>query len=203
MSDSDRGYYFIDGSTLLSHITWLWKNDARYNKIPLNINVFAESLKHHWGQYSGPIVRINFYFRKGDPRLKTHIIVPKTNIPGQKNHWEIIECAERNKMNSKLLGKILADYPEASNYLIPQEKGLDMRLACDALLFLGNNRATCEVLYVNDSDYIPLIQSIKNLGGNIYLSCLTKDYPVAKALCEISDMFLTLESDLDAIFKTN
>lgn len=201
MSDSDRGYYFIDGSTLLSHITWIWKKYPEYSELPLDINVFVERLQNAWARYSGVTVRINMYFRKNDKRLKTHLITPKSNVPRQKSHWEIIECGEKNIIPPRALSKIVEQFPEFADNLIPQEKRVDMRLACDALLLLANSRATCEVLYVNDSDYIPLVEAIKNLGGNAYLTCLTHKYPIQKQLCDISDMFISLDDDLNTIFR--
>ena len=45
--------------------------------------------------------------------------------------------------------------------LIPKrEKGIDIKLACDALLAIANNRVQNIVFYVNDRDYLLLFESI-------------------------------------------
>jgi uncharacterized LabA/DUF88 family protein len=159
----------------------------------------AGMLNSVWSENIGLIVRSIFYFRKGDPRIKTHLDIPRSDIQGQKEHWEIIECGEKNpNIPPKVLEKIPSKYRD---YVHRQEKGVDMRLACDSLIHVANEKAGNIVLYVNDRDYIPLIESIKMLGANVYVTCLTQDLPVQKKLCDLADRFLTLDGYLENIFN--
>lgn len=87
------------------------------------------------------------------------------------------------------------------DYIHRAEKGLDMQLSCDALTLVANKTASCIGLYINDRDYIPFIKSIKNLGANVYLTCLSSKYPIQEKLCDISDKFLSQDNALNRIFN--
>lgn len=90
-----RGYFFIDGSCLLNHIFTIWNKEKIFNGKPLDINIFTNEIFQIWSRYVQNFIRVNFYFRKGDPRISNYLKIPKSNIPGQKEHWEIIECGEK------------------------------------------------------------------------------------------------------------
>lgn len=203
--DNSRSYFFIDGSTLFSQINWLWRNQKGFENKKLDITLFARRLLDVWSGHRAITVRINLYFKKNDERLETHLLIPKTNSPEEKDHWEIIECAEKNpavpaSVLSEIQKCITKKYIKYIDFLSPKEKGLDMKLACDALSLVANNKASNVMLYINDSDYIPLIETCKSLGANVYLTSLTKNNPIQERLCNISDRYLTLDSYLNDIF---
>jgi uncharacterized LabA/DUF88 family protein len=198
---ADRGYFFVDGSTLFNHIKLVQKHDSRFKGRPLHLSEFTDALFNSWGNFSGPAVRLSLYFKKHDKRLGEFLYVPKSNTPEAKNHWEIIECGYRNPyIPKKELEKISDRWRD---HVIPAEKGLDMKLACDVLSLVANNKATAVVLYINDVDYLPLIEASKNLGSNVYLTCLFSKNPIQTRLCDKADKFLTLDNYLESIFQIN
>lgn len=194
----DRGYIFVDGSRLFSSIAELWRTRKKYNKKPLHVGRFCQALQRVWSLNVGSLTRIVIYVKPNDRRLKEMVIVPKTESPGEKDHWRIIECGVSiNAVPDAELQKLSARYRD---HFARAEKGLDIKLACDALLLVSSGRISNVVFLVNDRDYLPLFESIHSLGGNTYLAGLDSRQKVQKDLARVADKFLTLDNDLENIF---
>jgi uncharacterized LabA/DUF88 family protein len=194
----DKGFIMIDGSHLFSSIYTIWRERPVFNKKKLNIGVFNEALASKWEDNIGQVIRTIYYFKQNDKRQKEMLIIPDSSVPGRKNHWHIKEC-----------GVSIKSIPEEELQELPQkyrdhfqraEKGLDVKLAYDTLLFLSQGVARNFVFLLNDRDYIPLFEAIHSLGGNVYLTALDSTLNIQKGLANLADRCLTLDSELKAIF---
>lgn len=118
----DRGYFIIDGSRLFSSIHEIWRTKKEFNDKKLKLDKLVEALMRKWSLYVGATIRVTFYFKKNDGRLKTMLEIPESHTPGNKNHWQIRECGENLKsIPEEELQKISAKYRE---HFIRAEKGL-------------------------------------------------------------------------------
>jgi len=67
-------------------------------------------------------------------------------------------------------------------------------------MLVANGKASNMVFLVNDSDYLPLFESVQALGGNTYLTALDSNQKIHKKLANLADKYLTLDLELDQIF---
>jgi uncharacterized LabA/DUF88 family protein len=197
--DNNRGYFIIDGSHLFSSIFELQRTKPEYAGKKLSIPVLTEALMRKWSLWVGSTIRVVYYFKQSDKRLKTLLDIPETSEPGKKDHWQIKECGEAiDAVPDEQLQKLDAKYRD---HFSRSEKGLDGKLICDVLMLVANEKATNIVFLVNDRDYIPLFESIQSLGGNTYLTGLDSTQKIQRKLANLADKYLTLDSELDAIFN--
>jgi len=192
-----RGYFLIDGSHLFSSIFAIRRKRQKFKNRKLNISVLSRVLMNKWAFDVEPAVRATFYFKKGDSRLKTMLKIPKTNKPGEKNYWQIEECAEGLKAIPE---KYLQKLPKKYRDQYKREKGLDVKLACDALILISSGKAQNIVFLVDDRDYIPLFRAVQYLGANVYLTSLSGTPNIQEKLTDCCDRYLTLDDELDSIF---
>lgn len=194
----NRGYFIIDGSRLFSSIYEIWRTKPEFKDKKLRLGLLTEALTRKWSLYVGVTIRIVYYFKKNDERLKTMLEIPDVSSPGQKDHWQIKECGESIKaIPEEELQKIS---PQYRDHFARAEKGLDTKLTCDVLVSVANGRSSNIVFLVNDRDYVPLFEAIQYLGGNVYLTALDKSQEVQKGLANLCDKYLTLDNELDNIF---
>lgn len=194
----NRGYFIIDGSHLFSSIYELWRTKTEFKDKKLDIGRLTEALMRKWSIYVGATIRVVYYFKQNDKRLKTMLVIPETDMPGKKDHWQIKECGESIKsIPEEELQKISEQYRD---HFIRAEKGLDIKLASDVLIFVSSGRASNIIFLVNDRDYIPLFEAIQYLGGNVYLTGLDSNQKIQKGLANLCDKFLTLDDELDNLF---
>ncbi len=90
--------------------------------------------------------------------------------------------------------------PEYRDQFARAEKGLDMRLACDALFLVASGKLSDTAFLVNDRDYVPLFETLERLGANVYLVGLDETQQIAKALAELADSYITLNGHFSKIF---
>jgi len=151
-----------------------------------------------WSLWIGATIRVVYYFKQNDGRLKTMLEIPEADEPGKKDHWQIKECGESiDAVPDEQLQRL---DPEYRDHFTRSEKGLDGKLICDVLMLVASGKASNVVLLVNDRDYIPLFESVQALGGNTYLTALDSRQKVQKRLAKLADKYLTLDSELDSIF---
>ena len=194
----DRGYILIDGSRLFASIFEVWRTRKSLKDRPVNIGRLAEVLVRTWSLNMGSFMRTMIYVKPKDGRLREMVVVPKGDVPGAKDHWKIIECGMSiGAVPERELQKVSAKYRD---HFARAEKGLDIKLACDALLRVASGRASNVVFLVNDRDYVPLFESIHNLGGNTYLTGLDSRQRIQRDLARLADKYLTLDEELDHIF---
>lgn len=195
----NRGYFIIDGSHLFSTIYELGRVNKKYANKKLSIPLLTEALIRKWSLWVSVTVRVVYYFKPKDNRLKTMLDIPNANEPGKKDHWQIKECGEPiNAVPVEQLQKLM---PKYRDHFSRSEKGLDASLICDVLMLVANGKASNIVFLVNDRDYIPLFESVQSLGGNTYITALSSSHKIQKGLAQLSDKYLTLDSDLDLIFN--
>jgi len=194
----DRGYFFIDGSHLLSSVYSLWRLKPEFKDKKLNIRLLTEALMRKWSLYTGSTVRVTYYFKQNEKRIKTMLLIPETDKPGEKDHWQIKECGQSIEgIPEEELQKLSEKYRD---HFMRTEKGLDIKLTCEALILVATGRASNIVFLVNDRDYIPLFEAIQQLGGNVYLTALDSTQKIQKGLANLADKFLTLDSELYSLF---
>ncbi len=195
----NKGYFIIDGSHLFSSIFEIWRTKPTLNSRKLDIQRLTEALMRKWSLWVGTTIRVVYYFKQNDKRLQTMLETPNETEPGAKNHWQIKQCGENlDAVPDDELQKLS---PEYRDYFTRSEKGLDSKLICDVLLLLAGGRASNIVFLVNDRDYIPLFEAVQNLGGNVYLTALDSSQKIQTKLAKLSDMYITLDSELENIFK--
>lgn len=194
----DRGYFIIDGSHLFSSIHELQRTKPEYIGKKLSIPILTKSLMLKWSPWVGATIRVVYYFKQSDKRIKTMLDIPDVDEPDKKNHWRKIECGIPIKnIPEEELQKLDSKYREC----FPRsEKGLDSKLICDVLMLVANGKASNIVFLVNDSDYLPLFESVQALGGNTYLTGLDSSQKIQKKLANLADKYLTLDLELDQIF---
>jgi uncharacterized LabA/DUF88 family protein len=194
----NRGYFVIDGSRLFASIHEIHRTKPTFKDKKLNLSLLTEALLRKWSIYVGTTVRVVYYFKQNDKRLKTLLEIPESDSPGQKDHWQVKECGESIKaIPEEELQKIA---PEYRDHFMRAEKGLDIRLTCDVLVLVSTGKASNIVFLVNDRDYIPLFEAVQYLGGNVYLTALDSSQRIQKGLAKFADRYLTLDSDLENIF---
>ena len=194
----NRTYFIIDGSHLFASIFTLWREKPTFDQRKLKIDVFSQSLISKWHEYIGMTVRVVFYFKVGDNRINSMLEIPEITKPGGKDHWQIKRCGINvNGIPQEELQKLDPKYRD----ILPRtEKGVDIKIACDVLKLISNGRAENIVFMINDRDYIPLIETVHELGANTYLAGLDSNQTVQKDLCELMDRYMTLDSQLFNIF---
>lgn len=194
----NRGYFIIDGSRLFSSIHELQRTKTEYAEKKLSIPLLTEALMRKWSLWIGATIRVVYYFKQNDNRLKSMLDIPEADEPGKKDHWQIKECGEAiNAVPDEQLQ--LLD-PQYRDHFARSEKGLDGKLICDVLMLVASGKASNIVFLVNDRDCIPLFESVQALGGNTYLTSLDGTQKIQNRLAKLADKYLTLESELDAIF---
>jgi len=196
----NKGYIIVDGSHLLSSIHELWRVVPEFKDRKLDLGKLSLRLQEKWQRYMSSIVRTIFYFKPNESRLETLVIIPEANKPGLKSHWIIKKCGQG--LSNIPDDELIKISPEYRDHFSRSEKGLDVKLVCDVLSFLTSKVASNFVFLVNDRDYIPLFESVEQLGGNVYLTSLHSELHIQKSLAEMSDMYLTLDEELEFIFES-
>jgi len=197
--NNDHGCYYVDGSYLFASIERIKHDHPELKDCKLNIAKLALHLQTQFGSNFHSSLRVVYYFRTKDPRIKEKLTIPP--IHGQRGHWQIKECGTNVKGIKPIPATILDKLPEKYRDLYPRaEKGLDMELACDALLLAAGGRVECFVFIINDRDYIPLLNSIQRLGANTYLAGLDAKQKIQDSLLNLADRYVTLESYLHEMF---
>ncbi len=194
----DKAYIFVDGSCLFAAIRDVQKNQPKFKDKKVNITALSRIWMGLWLNNSASVTRVVYYFKKGDKRIQEYLAIPDTTHPGNKDHWLIKECAESaGTIPDTELQKLDEKYRD--NYA-RAEKGLDVQLACEALLLVINGRIANAVFMVNDRDFVPLFNAIHDAGGNVYLTALDGKRPIRRELSDLCDRFLAIDSELPGIF---
>lgn len=194
----DRAYFIVDGSHLFSSIHEVWRKRPSYLNRKLNINALTQALRRKWSIHVGPVTRVTYYFKESESRIRTMLTVPQSEIPEQKDHWHIAYCGKNLRALPDSQRERLS--PQYRDYFARGEKGLDIKLACDALVLASAGRASHMVFLVNDRDFLPLFEAIQYFGVSTYLTALDSKQKVRKELAILCDRYITLDSELDSIF---
>ena len=141
---ADRVMVFIDGSNLYHSLqTFQQRVDLDYGK-------FATKLS---GERR--LLRTYYYGARVDQARQPE------RYQGQQRFFDNLERLPRFELR---LGQLLySRSPEA----LPYEKGVDVRLTTDVLLHAARNTYDVAVLVSGDTDFVDLVQGVKDLGKNI------------------------------------
>lgn len=171
------GVFFIDGTHLLKQIEKFPQD--RKTKKRLDIARFSEMLQNVWSSETQRMVRLSYYFLKNEQRIQKDaeniIFCPDWDRPSMKRNYQIIECGFKNKINNT----------EEEEH---KEKGVDMRIACDALMLAVVGGVRNFFFLTDDADFCPLFESLQRFGANVYL-CGLKDTWSNEHLLKVADQF--------------
>ncbi len=201
----EDNYFFVDGSCLVGDIVSL-KSNKRYAGRRLSVSKCALEFV----RACGPILSLDdyyfrrfvFYFVKGESRIEDNVVLPKRFLPGEAKDVQVKYCGQKLRRSSRVDKWIETHKPPA--YVMDRfhrsEKAVDTQICCDALQLACSGKLDRLILYTNDSDFMPLAETLKSLGCNASLIRLTDSY-VNKELCEAFDTFTVLDqSQLELVF---
>lgn len=155
----DRVAVFIDGSNLYHALR---SNFRRYD---LNFAKFADKLTG-----GRRLFRIYYYNVLQEPSGRTD---------GHREQQDFLNALrETSYLEVRLGGTKLAQG-------VPVEKGIDVMLATDLLLFAWNNLYDVAVLVSGDSDFAYALQAVKNMGKHVEVAYFESN--VSKDLLDVAD----------------
>lgn len=97
------------------------------------------------------------------------------------------------------LGKLAYRGRDQQGKAIFTQKQVDVSLAVDMLILAGTGKISTSILIAGDSDFIPVVEAVKNLGVLVTL-CHSKDHSsmTSKDLMQACDTRLLLSDELVA-----
>ena len=202
----DNNYFFVDGSAFLSDVRKTRSDIGLPPSARLIIRSFVYFFtgtrfhQFHGGSYR----RFVFYFVKNDERLRSTIELPDFTYPGVVSDIRIEYCGKR--IHQYAQARTWLEEHSAPDYvqecLYRSEKAVDTQICCDALQLAANGKLDRLFLYTNDYDFVPLCQTLRQLGANINLFRLLGD-GVNKSLVSECDAFHAMhQSEVREYFTT-
>ncbi len=156
----DRVAIFIDGSNLYHALR---SNLRRYD---LNFANFASKL---CGERR--LFRVYYYNVLQEPSQK---------IEGHREQQDFLNALRETPYLEVRLGSTKLAQG------IPVEKGVDVMLATDLLLFAWNNLYDVAVLVSGDSDFAYALQAVKNMGKHVEVAYFESN--ISKDLLDVADV---------------
>lgn len=169
-------YYFIDGSSLLGDISRLWKRKKEFGNQKLDIDRFYRYFTGPDYRHltSGGYRRFTIYFVTGERRSDTLTILPSFKSPNNIEDFHIRYTGRKIPRSQRVEDWL--DLKKPPLYVMDRfnksEKGVDTQICCDALQLAASSKLDRLFLYTNDSDFIPLIDTLKSMGSNVSLISL-------------------------------
>lgn len=195
-----RAMILIDGSYLFGSIQRLKRKETISKEAVVDIHKLSLQLMTLWSPYASTMVRVTYFFKRNDKRIESQLSIPKLDKTGAKSHWNIVECGEpTSSIPSCELDKLSPQWRD--NYA-RAEKGLDMRIACDALSLAAMGRINDFVFMMNDRDYLPLLLAIQRFGCCTYITSFDTEAPQGKLL-KVCDYFIDLKDKLNTFIDEN
>ncbi|HUB93923.1 MAG TPA: NYN domain-containing protein [Verrucomicrobiae bacterium] len=196
---NEHGCIYVDGSFLFASIERVKRTHPELASSKLNVAILSRALHNTFAENIGLNLRTNYYFRTKDERIASMLTVPPPH--GQSGHWQIKECGINLRGMKPVPTEVLDQLPKQYRDLYPRaEKGLDMELACDALLLAASGRVQSFVFLIGDRDFMPLLTAVQRLGSNTYIAGLDVQQHVPSELLNLADRYATLEGWLNQIF---
>lgn len=190
-----NNYFFVDGACLLKDIEMFKKSDSSLRDKRMNLDYFMNFFTHNYSPmlklHAGYTRRFSFYFVKGSKdRFERNVETSDRKIPGNVMDWDIQWCGE-NVIDSKKLTKWVIDNnpPQfVSDAMTKTEKAVDTQICCDALQLAALDKIDRLFIYTNDSDFLPLLKTLKRFGVNVSLISLSNQRHNDK-LCDEADSY--------------
>jgi uncharacterized LabA/DUF88 family protein len=184
---SNNNYLFFDGSSLIAQIRTLWKDKSELESRklnPLSLVAFLVSgtakktlvdfvtVRSHSEHFreSLPYKRAVFYFADGDSQIEQFLAMPDVTVPHQLRDINFKYCGRKLSGSAKYDKWVVDSVPEEFRERVSRaEKGVDLQICCDALRLAAAGHIDRLFLLTNDSDFVPLCDTLKSLGSNISL----------------------------------
>lgn len=188
-------YMFFDGSSLITQIRQLQRNDGRFKGHRLRpldlVNYFDDAVITDG---LGTVYkRAVFYFATGDSQVEQFLDIPNRNTPAVVRDVEFRFCG-RKMAGSVRYEEWLETVPDEFRERCQRsEKGVDIEVCCDALHLAAAKLLDRLLLLTNDSDFVPLCRMLKQLGANVSLIRLSEARLVNEELVEACDTYDVVE----------
>jgi uncharacterized LabA/DUF88 family protein len=186
---------FFDGSSLITQIRQLQGNDGRFKdrKLqPRELVMFFDDAVISDG-LGTMYKRAVFYFAEGDSQVEQFLDLPNRSAPGLVRDMEFRFCGRKIPSSTryeKWLETVPDEYRERCQR---SEKGVDIEICCDALQLAAAKLMDRLLLLTNDSDFVPLCRTLKQLGANVSLIRLSESRRVNDRLAEACDTYDVLD----------
>ena len=208
-----NNYFFVDGSNLIAEARAIQGAEPRFRDrrlLPLRIiDLFAETLyslgaRDLNSSYTGELAyrRAIFYFARDDAQVDKWILIPDRTTPDLIRDVEFKFCGKKLPRSVEYDEWVAKHVPDKFvDRCQKSEKGVDISICCDALTSAAARNLDRLILLTNDSDYIPLCETLKRFGSNVSLIQLSTCRAVNKDLVNACDSYHTLRDHLDDIFE--
>lgn len=141
--------------------------------------------------------RAVFYFPSGSQEeIGEYIQTPEFRSPGVVRDIEFKFCGKKLKKSKEWIEFFEKIKPEFQEHCKKSEKGIDIQMCCDALKLATFSKIDRIFLLTNDSDFIPLCQTLKDFGVNVSLFHLYDNKNVNNELVERCDSYDCVPRDI-------
>jgi len=162
---TDRVAIFIDGSNLYHALR------SNFRRHDLNFAKFASKLTA-----DRRLFRVYYYNVLQEPGQRPE----SQRVEGHREQQDFLNALrETSYLEIRLGGTKLAQG-------VPVEKGIDVMLATDLLLFAWSNLYDIAVLVSGDSDFAYALQAVKNMGKHVEVAYFESN--VSKDLLDVADV---------------
>jgi len=182
----DNNYLFFDGSALIAQVRDLWRTKPELKSRKLKPLSLVDFLVSGRGSVSLidfterrpqsdnfrkglPYKRALFYFAKGDSQVEKYVEIPAIAEPGLVRDVNFRYCGKKLPRSAEFDAWVAQVPNEFRERISKTEKGVDIQVCCDALQLAAAGHVDRLFLLTNDSDFVPLCDSLKSYGANISL----------------------------------
>ncbi len=204
MSSPSDNYYFVDGSSLLADVSRLWAQNELLRSRRLNlISFFNHFIGEKYWKFCNGYRRFTIYFVNGERRIESHLEIPDFTIPDTVDDFHIKSCGKLLGGGVRLQKWMDENAPPqfVLDRLNKAEKAVDTQICCDALQLAGLRKLDRLMLYSNDFDFMPLVETLKHMGCNINLFQLSPNRVNAELAKSCDAFHAPNEAELDQMFS--
>ncbi len=139
---SNKIFIFIDGSNFYHSLV------SSFGTAKIDLELFCKTISQ-----SGELIRINYY---------TSPVSRFDNSEAYKSQQKFFEKIKEIKLLNLFLGRL----EKHGNARI--EKGVDVKIATDLISGAYNNKFDVAIIVSNDSDFVPAIEEVQNIGKQVW-----------------------------------
>jgi len=171
---TERVMIFIDGGYIRKVYKELFRNDEiDYGKLIEGLLGFYNSYDSN--PFRADLIRAYYYDAIVDPE-------EKEKFNNQKEYFKKVSNCFFITIR---LGKLLKSGEKGY-----RQKGVDILISIDALTMAYRNYYDTGVFFVGDSDFIPLIEAVKETGKKTWGFCYGEEYEKGKVKSEVPNDLL-------------
>ena len=204
MTTIPANYFFVDGSALISDITFLQRKRSGFKQKKLSVVDFAEYFSSGTYRFTGGgYRRFVLYFVNNEDRIKDCFWIPNFGNPDEVDDLQIKYCGKRVPGGKAVDDWIQKNNPPKSvrDRLHRTEKAVDTQICCDALQLSVIGRLDRLFLYTNDYDFLPLCNALKAAGSNVSLFRLFKENTNKDLVSNCDSFTIVTPEKLPNLFK--